>query len=205
MISHSTSATDEYRDKTDHARHGQKCEPEIDRLERIRHVDGARVGAECIEQRVFDDDGEAERHQQHVAVIAMRRRADDEALQGIAEREEYRREQEHGDVRIEPQQAIGEESGEQGRGQHRAMREIDDVQHAVDQRQPERDQRIDRAGQQTVEDRGDQDDGRQHGRDTLKAMAAGGAFDAPPATAMTLTPASGTPASRMRRPPAGSP
>ena len=37
----------------------------------------------------------------------------------------------------------------------RAMGEIDDVQHAVDQRQPERDQRVDRAGHETVEDRGD--------------------------------------------------
>ena len=34
------------------------------------------------------------------------------------------------------------------------MREVDDVQHAVDQREPERDQRVDRAGRQAVEDAG---------------------------------------------------
>ena len=32
------------------------------------------------------------------------------------------------------------------------MREIDDVQHAVDQRQRDRHQRIDRAGEQAVDD-----------------------------------------------------
>ena len=43
------------------------------------------------QQRVLDDDGKPERHQQHVAVLAMRGRADDEALQGVAECEEDRR------------------------------------------------------------------------------------------------------------------
>ena len=37
------------------------------------------------------------------------------------------------------------------------MGEVDDVQHAVDQRQPQRDQRVDRAGQEAVEDRRKQD------------------------------------------------
>ena len=58
---------------------------------RVGQVDGARVGAERIEQRVLDHDGEAERHQQDVVVLAVRGRADDEALQAIAEREEQRR------------------------------------------------------------------------------------------------------------------
>ena len=121
-------------------------------------------------------------HQQHVAVVTMRSRTDEEALQGIAEHEKYGRKQEDGDVRIKAQQPKGEERGEQGRTQQRAMRKIDDVEHAVDQRQPESNKGIDRADQQTVEDRRNQDGGRQHGPNALKAVVAGDAFDAPPAT-----------------------
>ena len=74
-------------------------------------------------------------------------RPDHEALQRIAEREENRREQKHGEIGIEPEQLEGEEGREERRTQQRAMREIDDVQDAIDQRQPQRHQRIDGAGQ----------------------------------------------------------
>ena len=53
---------------------------------------------------------------------------------------------------------MGEERREHRRGQQRAMGEVDDVQHAVDQRQPERDQRVDGAGHQAVEHRRNEDD-----------------------------------------------
>ena len=65
---------------------------------------------------------------------------------------------------------VGEEGREHRGGQQRAMGEVDDVQHAVDQRQAERDQRVDGAGHQTVEDRRNEDDWRQHGG--LQARAA---------------------------------
>ena len=42
------------------------------------------------------------------------------------------------------------------------MGEIDDVQHAVDQRQRDRHQRVDRAGEQAVDDGGKNDIGREH-------------------------------------------
>jgi hypothetical protein len=58
---------------------------------------------------------------------------------------------------------VGEERREHGGGEQRAVGEVDDVQHAVDQRQAERDQRVDRAGQQAVEDRRNEDDGGEHG------------------------------------------
>ena len=64
-----------------------------------------------------------------------------------------------------PSVVKGEIGREHGGGEQRAVGEIDDVQHAVDQRQPERDQRIDRTGQEAVENGGDQDGGREHGRD----------------------------------------
>jgi hypothetical protein len=50
---------EEYRDKTDHAWHSEKSEPEIDGLKRIGDIDSSRIGAECKEKRVFDDDSYA--------------------------------------------------------------------------------------------------------------------------------------------------
>ncbi len=44
----------------------------------------------------------------------------------------------------------------------RAMGEVDDVQHAVDQRQPQRHQRVDRPGQEAVEHGGEDDLGGEH-------------------------------------------
>ena len=123
----------------------------------------AGVGAKRVEQRVLDHHRKPERHQQDVAVLAVRGRADDEALQAVAQREEQRREHDGREIGIEAEQPVREERREHRGGQQRAMGEVDDVQDAVDQRQPERDQRIDGAGHQSVEDRGNQDDRRQHG------------------------------------------
>ena len=94
MNSHSASATTNTATKAMSARHRDEGEAEIDALEAVGEIDGAGVGAEGVEQCVLDDDREPERDQQHVAVVAMRRRADDKALQAIAEREEHRRQQE---------------------------------------------------------------------------------------------------------------
>ena len=43
------------------------------------------------------------------------------------------------------------------------MRKVDDVQHAINQRQAERDQGIDRAGRQAVQDGGEEDAELEHG------------------------------------------
>ena len=145
--------------KGDHAGHRDERAADLDGVERVGKIDRAGVGAERVEQRVLDHDGEAERHQQDVAVLAMRGGADDEALQAIAKPEEQRRQQDRRDVWIEPQETVREERREHRRGQQRAMGEVDDVQDAVDQRQPERDQRIHGAGHQSVQHRRNKDDG----------------------------------------------
>ncbi len=154
---------DEYRGEGNHPRQREKREAEIDTPKSVRKVDGAGVGMERVEQRVLDAYRQSERDQQHVAIVAMRGGTDDEALQHIAEREKERCERKHGKIRIEAEFLIAQERCEQGGAQKRAMGEIDDVQHAVDQRQPERDKRVHGAGQEPVEDRGDQDKGREHG------------------------------------------
>ena len=52
------------------------------------------------------------------------------------------------------------------------MGEVDDVQHAVDERQPDRDQRVDRAGHQPVQHGGEEDVGGEHqGRDMARGIA----------------------------------
>ena len=53
-----------------------------------------------------------------------------------------------------PELLLEQVDGVERHHQRRAMGEVDDVQHAVDQRQPQRHQRIDRAGGQAVEDGG---------------------------------------------------
>jgi hypothetical protein len=94
----------------------------------------------------------------------MRRRTDDEALQTVANDEEQRREHESRQVRIDPKKPLGEERRKHCGGEQRAVREVDDVQHAVDQRQPQRDECVDRAGHEAIEDGGNQEDRRQHRR-----------------------------------------
>ena len=158
----------EYRDESDQARQGQEDKAQIDAVEGIRQIDSARVGAEREQQRVLNDHRKPQRHQQHVAIIAVRGRTDDEALQRIADAKKGRRQQEDGEIRIDAERPIGEVGSKHGSGEQRAVGEIDDVKHAVDQRQAERDQRIDRAGQQTVDDGGSQDGRRQHGLTLLR-------------------------------------
>ena len=55
-----------------------------------------------------------------------------------------------------------EECREHGGGEQRAVCEVDNVQDAVDERQTECDQPVHRAGQEPIEDRGSEDDRRQH-------------------------------------------
>src|SRR4029078_1802900 len=85
-----------------------------------------------------------------------------EALQPVAKHEKKRRQQEQRHVRVEPEQLEREERGEQCRAQQSAMCEVDDVEDAIDQRQPERDKRVDRAHQQAVEDGRNEYGSRQH-------------------------------------------
>ncbi len=92
----------------------------------------------------------------------MRGRADDQALQPIAKRKEERCENERREIGIEPEQRVRKERGEHRRREQRAMGEIDDVQDAVDERQSERHERVDGAGQEPIENGGKNDFRRQH-------------------------------------------
>ena len=75
MMSQSASATAMTTPKAMTRGSGEEGRADFDHVEGVGQVDGARVGAEGVEQRVLDHDGKPERHQQDVAVLAMRRRA----------------------------------------------------------------------------------------------------------------------------------
>ena len=78
--------------ESDDAGNREKCRADLHDVEGVGQVDGARVRAKGVEQRVLDDHREPERHQQDVAVLAVRGRSDDEALQHVAQAEKQRRE-----------------------------------------------------------------------------------------------------------------
>ncbi|MNE75926.1 hypothetical protein D3C80_1721290 [compost metagenome] len=83
----------------------------------------------------------------------MAGRPDDEALQPVAQHEHQRHQRHDHQIGVEAEPGPGDPDREHRAGQQRAMGEVDDVEHAVDQRQAEGDQRVDRAGHQPVQRR----------------------------------------------------
>jgi hypothetical protein len=57
------------------------------RAQRVGGVDGARVGLEEQQRQVLQHDGDAQRDQQDVLVLAVAGAVDDHALQRVAQRE----------------------------------------------------------------------------------------------------------------------
>ena len=96
MISHSAKATKKTSPKGNDPWNGEEGKAKINALKTVGKIDGARVGVKGVEKRVLDEHSKPQRYQQHVAVVAMRSRADDEPLQRVAEREESGREQQRG-------------------------------------------------------------------------------------------------------------
>ena len=122
----------EHDTEADHTGQRQKSNPEVDDSEGVIEVDCAGIGAKRIEQHVFDHHREPERHQENIAILSVRGRTDDEALQAVAQHEEHRGEHNGREIRVEPEEPMREESGKHCGSEQRAMRKIDDVQDAVD-------------------------------------------------------------------------
>src|SRR5262249_60387077 len=74
---------DEHDAEADDARQREESDAEVDDVEGIVEVERAGIGTKGIKQHVLDHHREPERHQQNIAVLAVRGRADDEALQAI--------------------------------------------------------------------------------------------------------------------------
>ena len=83
--------------------------------------------------------------------------ADQPAVEHEAHDESAARDQWQADVGIDAEEPPQKEDGVHGQHQQAAMGEVDDVKHAVDQRQSDGDEHIDAAGQQPVQDAGEED------------------------------------------------
>jgi len=139
------------RAEGDGTRHRDQRHADVDDVEAVGHVDRAGVRPPEIERQVIHDDRQAQRDQQDVLVAAMRRMLDDAALQHVAQHEEGGHRDRQRQIRVDAEAGIEEIDAVQRDHQDRAVGEVDDVQHAVDQRKAERHQRVDRAGGQPVD------------------------------------------------------
>src|SRR5690606_11371792 len=139
-------------DKRYGLRNGNECHTEINHLEGVWRLDGAGIGAPQIERQILDDHRQTESNQQDILILSMAGMAYDKALQAITDRKQGQRLYRQGKIRIDTEQAVQEEHTIERQHQQASMGEIDDVQNAVDQRQPQRNQSIDRAGREAVQD-----------------------------------------------------
>src|SRR5262249_19150221 len=108
------------------------------------------IGTKSVKQRILDDDGKTEGHQQGIAILAVRGWANNETLQRITKPEEQRCQPYRRQIRIEAEQRVAKEGREHRSSQQRAMGKINNMQDAVDQREPERNERVNRARHQSV-------------------------------------------------------
>jgi hypothetical protein len=179
---------------------GQRQEgaEDLDDLEGIGHVDDARVGLEEKQREILDHDGEAERHQQDIFVPSVAGAADDAALQRIAEREHAGRYDQERHVRVDPELDVEIIDRVEAKHQQRPMGEVDDVQNAVDQRQAEGDEGIERTCRQPVQHGRNDDRHVGHGHSQgLSDERGGRERQAPPAS--ITRPALSRPSGRRSR------
>ena len=137
--------------------------PERDHAPGIGDVDRLRVAGEEEQRGIVDDDRQAERDEQDVLVLAVAEMADEGAIEQVSEGKGARGDDGQRDIGVEPQRLSPEEKHRVHR-QHEqaAVREVDDVQDAVDQREPDGDEHVDAAGHQAVDQPGEKDLRAQH-------------------------------------------
>ena len=163
-ISHSRQAATASAPPNAISRQRDQRRPDLDRRQRIGRVDAARIGLEPDQREVLQHDGQSQRDQQDVLVLAMAGAVDHQPLQQVAQREHARHHQRQRRVGIQPQPLVEQIDRVQRHHQRRAMGEVDDVQHAVDQGQAQRHQRVHGAGGQAVEHGAEEDGGIQRHR-----------------------------------------
>jgi hypothetical protein len=100
---------------------------------------------------VLEEQRQAEREQQLVVLGGETVRLDDHALDEHADREEQRADDHDGEVGIDPAQREQPVGGVHAEHHHRAVREVDDAQHAEDERQAARHQPVHAAEQEAAD------------------------------------------------------
>ena len=118
----------------------------------IRRRHRAELRSEQQQRSVLDDNQDAH-GQKYLRHRRRRQNAGDQlTLHDPADRKRNRERQWRGQHRIEPEKIPGEPRHEHADGEKLGLREIDDPHDAIDQRQSDRDHRIDTADQESVED-----------------------------------------------------
>jgi hypothetical protein len=92
--------------------------------QRVRRLDGARVALEEQQGQVLHHDGQAQRDQQDVLVLAMARAIDHHPLQQVAEHEHAGHYGNEGQVRIDPELLLEQVHGVERQHQRRPMGEL---------------------------------------------------------------------------------
>src|SRR5262249_24356242 len=112
---------------------------EIHRAERRRQDDFAKVRLERENHQVVEQEVKAESQRQRDEYGAAHDEVDEGELDGVAEAEQQHRGDRHEQERIDVQVLVGEERGVGSEDDQGSVQEIDDVENAPDQREPDRD------------------------------------------------------------------
>ena len=121
---------------------------------------GQPGGAELVAEQPLDDQGEAEGQQQAVEVVELVEPLEHRPLEHDAEQPDHERRQEQRPPVAEPgvlQQELGDEGAHHVLG---AVGEVDDVEQAEDDREPEAQQGVERAVDQPDQELAEQRLGR---------------------------------------------
>ena len=146
MMSQVAKHTDGRGDDHPAAIDGQEHEAEIVGAgQLLRDRVGHARGAEIVLKQPLDDEREAEGEKQAVERIEAGEPLEEQALDDRPDRADDQRREDEGEPIIEARVLKQEISGEGPHHVERAVGEIDDRQHAEDDREPEAQQRIERA------------------------------------------------------------
>jgi len=111
----------------------------------------ARVGREQLQQQVLDHDREPEGHDQRGQRVLAQRAVEHEALQPVAEAEGDRQHRQRGEQRRVPEQRRAGDHREGAEDDEVALRRVRQPHDAEHQRLPEREQRVQAAEQDALE------------------------------------------------------
>ncbi|KGQ02229.1 hypothetical protein BBAD15_g12562 [Beauveria bassiana D1-5] len=121
------------------------------------HRGAEHVGAEDHQRQVQQDGGHAHRGEDLDVLVGVEQRLDDAFLRQRAQREQDDRHRHQADVRMHAE--LRRDQIDQVHADHQefAVREVDDADHAEDQRQPQADDGVGAAQQQAIDDQLNED------------------------------------------------
>ncbi len=146
------TATADSEGEQRHDADGDRPDRQRGRLQRSAGRDAAAVGGKAFQQRVLDDDGQAEGDEQRRQDVVAQRAVEHMVLQQPAGGEHRRRCDQRGDERIEAEACDKHQDEEGGEHDQVAMGEVDQPHDAEDQAEPRREQGVEPAEQHALDD-----------------------------------------------------